>query len=61
MVSHLTLEEDFPFVLLILYRSRSGCEAQGSPAGKDNIAILQLKWLSGKMKKLATLKLYACL
>ena len=25
-----------------------------SPAGKDNIIILQLKWHSGKMKKLAT-------
>jgi hypothetical protein len=31
------------------------------PAGKDNIPILQLKWLSGKMKNLATFQPYACL
>jgi len=30
-----------------------------SRRGRDNIPILQLKWLSGKMKKLATLKHYA--
>jgi hypothetical protein len=36
-----------------------GLEAQGNPR-EDNIHILQLKWLSGKMKNLATFQPYAC-
>jgi hypothetical protein len=40
---------------LLLHLSHSfskslGLAAQGAPAGKDNIPILQLKWLSGKRK-----------
>jgi hypothetical protein len=32
----------------------AGACGTGSPAGRDNTPILQLKWLSGKMKKFAT-------
>jgi len=49
MVSHLTLEEDLFNLLQKMFRVKQ----TGSPAGKDNIPILQLKWGSGKMKKLA--------
>ena len=56
MVSHLTLEEDLFNLLQKMFRVKQ----TGSPAGKDNIPILQLKWVSGKMKKLATFKAYAC-
>jgi ubiquinone/menaquinone biosynthesis C-methylase UbiE len=53
MVSHLT-----PGRISVFFRSVTEVSrawgAAGSPAGKDNIPILQLKWLSGKMKNLAT-------
>jgi hypothetical protein len=35
-----------------------GLEAQGNPR-EDNIHILQLKWLSGKIKEFATLTSHA--
>ena len=56
MVSHLTLEKDFRllFSCSLSLPESLGLGVQGGPAGKDNIPILQLKWLSGKMKKLAT-------
>src|SRR5882757_3134173 len=55
MVSHLTPEDDFPSCDNAIDRSHpSG--GTGSPVGRDNIHILQLKWLSGKMKKLATFR-----
>jgi hypothetical protein len=49
MVSQLALEEDLFNFLQKMFRVKE----TGSPAGKDNIPILQLKWGSGKMKKLA--------
>src|SRR5258708_38132839 len=30
------------------------------PAGRDNISILPLEWLSGKLKNLVRLHIYAC-
>jgi hypothetical protein len=59
MVSHLKPGEDFRLGLFH-YRSCQGVGLQG-PLGKDNIPILQLKWISGKMKNLATFQPYACL
>jgi len=41
MVSHLVLEKMFLFDSFITEVARAG--AQGSPAGKDNVTILQLK------------------
>jgi len=55
MVSHLTPEDDFPSCDNALDRSHPG-GGTGSPVGRDNIHILQLKWISGKMKKLATFR-----
>jgi hypothetical protein len=37
----------------------SGQESPG-PAGRDNISILPLEWLSGKVKNLATFEPDAC-
>jgi hypothetical protein len=52
MVSHLARDEDFPSYSLYSLEVARAC-GTGGPAGKDNIPILQLKWLSGKMKNLA--------
>jgi hypothetical protein len=38
----------------------SGQESPATPAGRDNISILPLEWLSGKLKNLATFKPHAC-
>jgi SAM-dependent methyltransferase len=35
-------------------RKNSGQESPATPAGRDNISILPLEWLSGKLKNLAT-------
>jgi hypothetical protein len=58
MVPHLTLGGGFPSCSFSLKEFARACGTRG-PAGKDNIAILQLKWLSGKMKNLATFEPYA--
>jgi hypothetical protein len=53
MVSHLTPEDDLaPLIMLSIEVIRVG--GTGVRRGRDNIHILQLKWGSGKMKKLAT-------
>jgi hypothetical protein len=44
----------------IFYFEVAGIGVQ-DPAGKDNIPILQLKWKSGKMKKVATFDPHAYL
>jgi hypothetical protein len=57
MVAHLMPEEDFPFLLHSLFSTGvSRALGTGKPDGEDNITILQLKWLSGKMKYIATSK-----
>ncbi len=38
----------------------SGQESPATPAGRDNISILPLEWLSGKLKNLATFEPHAC-
>lgn len=48
-------QEDFPFSTTSFFEV-TGLET-GRPAEEDNIPILQLKWISGKMKKLVTLEL----
>src|SRR5258708_2582165 len=55
MVSHLAPEEGCALCSHVTEVARAA--AQGSPAGKDNINILLLKWISGKMKNLATFKI----
>jgi hypothetical protein len=54
MVSQLSPENDCRVLCSLSLQKSLGLEAQGNPAGKDNIHILLLKWLSGKMKKVAT-------
>jgi hypothetical protein len=41
-------------------RKNSGQESPATPAGRDNISILPLEWLSGKLKNLATFEPHAC-
>jgi hypothetical protein len=53
MVSHLPLEED-SHLFFFGYRSCSDLGNGEARVGRGNINILQLKWLSGKMKEIAT-------
>jgi hypothetical protein len=46
--------EEFPrWSRLCSLPKSPGLEGAGGPVGKDNIPILQLKWLYGKMKNFA--------